>query len=266
MPTNGRHSWNVREMPSPAMRYGARPQQIVAVEDDAAALSGGMKPVSRLYSVVLPAPFGPRMPTISPCSTEKRHVLDRMQAAEVLVEVLDLEQRAHSGLPDAWPCSRRQVGAIRPLRQEEQDQDQRAAVDHQAPFAEVAQQFGQQHQQDRAADRPVDARHAADVDHGDDGDRGDDGEQLRAHLQLVVRVERAAGAGERRADHERGDLVEGDVDAGGLAGRFVAADRAQDQAPVRARQRQQQRRDRHQRAPARSSRSRAASGSAARCR
>src|SRR5436190_19375569 len=44
--------------------------------------------------------------------------------------------------------------------QEEQDQDQRAAVDHEAPLAEVAQQLGQEDEQDRAADGPVDARRA----------------------------------------------------------------------------------------------------------
>ena len=260
-------------MPSPAMRCGARPSRSWPSKTMLAPGSGAMKPVSRLYRVVLPAPFGPRMPTISPRSTEKLTFLTACRPPKCLLRFATSSKaliRPPAGRPaagcraprgaattaecGAWGLARAgpTPRAAAPGRrdqavgQEEQDQDQRAAVDHQPPFAEIAQQLGQQHQQDGAADRAVDAGHAADVDHGDDGDRGDHGEQLRAHLQLVVRVHRAAGAGEGRADHQRGDLVEGDVDAGGLAGRLVAADGAQDQAPVRSRQRQQQGRDRHQ--------------------
>ena len=44
--------------------------------------------------MVLPAPLGPSIPTTSPRRTRERKISDRVQAAEVLVEVLDLEQRA----------------------------------------------------------------------------------------------------------------------------------------------------------------------------
>ena len=43
---------------------------------------GGNTPAIMLNSVVLPAPFGPRMPTISPCSTLKSKVVDDDQPAE----------------------------------------------------------------------------------------------------------------------------------------------------------------------------------------
>jgi hypothetical protein len=67
-------------------------------------------------------------------------------------------------------------------------------------------------------------------------DRHDHRKQRRADLELIVGVKRSAEPGEGGADHERCDLVEGHIDAGGLAGRFVAADRAQQQAPMRVRQ------------------------------
>ena len=45
-------------------------------------LSGAKKPVIRLNSVVLPAPLGPMMPTISHSDTATRHVAVRLHAAE----------------------------------------------------------------------------------------------------------------------------------------------------------------------------------------
>ena len=67
-PGNGRTSWKVRPMPrrqtlsaeSPSMRWPAK-----VIEPP----SGSKTPAIMLNSVVLPAPFGPMTPQISPAST-----------------------------------------------------------------------------------------------------------------------------------------------------------------------------------------------------
>ena len=69
----------------------------------------------RSNSVVLPAPLGPMMPTISPGATAKRHVVDGPDAAERPGEARDLERRDRT-------ASRRRTagpsptGAVRPRR------------------------------------------------------------------------------------------------------------------------------------------------------
>ncbi len=50
-----------------------------------------------LKQVVLPAPFGPISASSSPAATAKLTPRDRLDAAERLCEVLDREDRHHSG-------------------------------------------------------------------------------------------------------------------------------------------------------------------------
>ena len=50
-------------------------------------------PSMRLSIVLLPAPFGPIRPTISPSSTDQVDVVHRGQTTEVAAELVDLEQR-----------------------------------------------------------------------------------------------------------------------------------------------------------------------------
>ena len=52
------------------MRFGLRPFSSCAAKVTVPS-SGGRKPLSKLNSVVLPAPFGPMMPRISPSPTVK---------------------------------------------------------------------------------------------------------------------------------------------------------------------------------------------------
>ena len=46
-----------------------------------------------LNAVVLPAPFGPISPAISPSSTVERELVEREDPAEAPADVVDLEQR-----------------------------------------------------------------------------------------------------------------------------------------------------------------------------
>ncbi len=69
-----------------------------------------MKPVRRLNTVVLPAPFGPSTPVIEPAIQIERDVLDGMQATEALVEPFDLQKRRHGSIRR----TRCHAGAISP--------------------------------------------------------------------------------------------------------------------------------------------------------
>jgi len=62
--------WNVRATPRRLSTSGRSPV-IARPSKRTSPVSGARKPVTRLKSVVLPAPFGPMSPTIAPASTSK---------------------------------------------------------------------------------------------------------------------------------------------------------------------------------------------------
>ena len=69
--------------------------------------SGFSGPVSMRNSVVLPAPFGPMMPTMAPGGSLKRQVVDQQPLAEGLAQVRDLDHEV------AEPRARRDVDLVR---------------------------------------------------------------------------------------------------------------------------------------------------------
>ena len=87
-------------------------------------------------------------------------------------------------------------------RNEQHDQGHRDAVDDEPQIADAAQEFRQDGQQDRAADRPDQRAHAADDDHGEDGEGFGDEERVGHQRADEARIEAAGGAGDRRADAE----------------------------------------------------------------
>ena len=75
MPAKSWEDWKVRRSPRAAIRFGLRPV-IDRSSRNTSPASGGFMPQTTLRSVVLPAPFGPMIPVISPSgkstSTESR--------------------------------------------------------------------------------------------------------------------------------------------------------------------------------------------------
>ena len=67
---NSRMFWNVRATPNSAILYGGNPIRL-RPSNVIAPLEGGVRPLSKLNIVVLPAPFGPISPKISPIVTSK---------------------------------------------------------------------------------------------------------------------------------------------------------------------------------------------------
>src|SRR5215510_7451720 len=81
---NGRGIWKVRAMPRWQIRSGVRPpisSPRNLIEPDV----GGRAPETQLNSVVLPEPFGPISPTISPGSTSKETPLSAVKPPKRLV-------------------------------------------------------------------------------------------------------------------------------------------------------------------------------------
>ena len=89
---NSAASWNERIRPSRAAPSGPSGGHVAPVEARPGRASGRVKPPSSSNVVVLPAPFGPMRPTVSPARTPKRHVADRAHAAEALAQTPRLEQ------------------------------------------------------------------------------------------------------------------------------------------------------------------------------
>ena len=70
---------------------GRQAGDVLAVEEDASA-SGARLPVMRLSIEVLPAPFGPTTPRVSPAARRQRQAVGDDDTAERLVDDVELEQ------------------------------------------------------------------------------------------------------------------------------------------------------------------------------
>ena len=104
-----RTSWKVRATPSRAMRCAGMP----AMAWPRSAMlprSGRKAPDIRLSTVVLPEPFGPSRPTISPAPTREAEAIDGHQAAEAARQARRPRAAAAHAAP---PRARR---AVRPGR------------------------------------------------------------------------------------------------------------------------------------------------------
>ena len=157
--------------------------------------------------------------------------VDRLEAAEMLREPLDLESRRGPGscLRQAErrgpTCAGHRSSAgfqvlahesPDPDRHEGHDQDDREAVDREIEPRDLLQEpepFGQQ-DEERGPDHGTDGRaDAAEQRHGEKDDRFREGELIRAHIGEASREEPAAEARQKRADGEGQHLGAVHVDA-----------------------------------------------------
>ena len=79
---NSRASWNERPSPSSARSQARQLGDVDAAEDAPCPVAGRTKPEMRSSTVVLPAPFGPMMPTICALVDVEVDVVDGLHAAE----------------------------------------------------------------------------------------------------------------------------------------------------------------------------------------
>ena len=72
--------WNLRPMPSSAMRVSSSRVRSVTPSNSTVPASGLVLPVMMSIIVVLPAPFGPMMARISPGSSVEREIVDGVES------------------------------------------------------------------------------------------------------------------------------------------------------------------------------------------
>ena len=120
---NSSTCWNVRPMPRAAMISGAKRGDRLHRRRRWRRCAGRTMPVIALISDVLPAPFGPIRPRISPCLDAHGDAAHRGDAAEADRDVVEVEQtHGQPRLPlgsrrrAATPASRRCLSARAPAR------------------------------------------------------------------------------------------------------------------------------------------------------
>ena len=107
---NGRGIWNVRAMPRWQTRYGGRPA-ISSPWNCTEPPVGASVPAIRLKVVLLPEPFGPIRPRISPCSTSNDTRLTAVKPPNLFVSSRTLSMRESAGADTApLPLARCQRG------------------------------------------------------------------------------------------------------------------------------------------------------------
>src|ERR1700683_4477582 len=103
-------------MPLLMMRYGGRPA-ISAPANWIEPADGGSVPESMLKIVLLPEPFGPIRPRISPCSTSNETLLTAVKPPKRFTSPLTVSTFGYSAGPTPAPTSPLLIAESGPLRQ-----------------------------------------------------------------------------------------------------------------------------------------------------
>src|SRR6185437_9231188 len=192
MRRNRRGTWKVRPTPARANRKAGMPTRL-RPPSVMAPPSGLSAPVTRLMVVVLPEPFGPIRPTISPRCRSAENSATAAMPPKLFFSALAAKYGASRGvgifalhlgrqlarlpaLPADRLCGRRHRGCVEIALDEREEsvlrktlhQDQREAEQHEAPFAIVALDLGERVDNDGADHGARQALDAAYHRHGDD--------------------------------------------------------------------------------------------------
>ena len=245
--------WKVRPRPAAVRACGARP---VTSRPPRTTLAGAGDVDARehVQGRRLARPVRPDQGVHAAAAHRKRDVVHRLQAPEVLAQVLDLERHGRIGtrrregqLGGRGGERRRGQPAADTLLHEApdavghvaDDEDDRQPVDRQVQARHALQeaQAFRQHDQQRSADQGSDRRgDAAEQRHGDEHDRFGEAELVGADVGEAAGEEAPADAAEHGTQRERRDLDAIDVDAGHAGGQFVVAHRPHGAAERRLRQ------------------------------
>src|SRR6266542_963835 len=189
-----------------------------------------------LKSVVLPAPFGPMMPRISPGEARSETLPTAVSPPKRFVTASSSSMKAHGAKALAEP-------ADQAPRDEAHDQDQQAAIDDQVDADEAAPDIAEGREEEGFERGDEDGSHER--AHGR-ADAADDRVELETDREVhredvegideahVLRPERSAARGERGACRHRHDLEPAAWDAKRLRGVLVLAHAGQLVADARA--------------------------------
>src|SRR5882724_4798968 len=219
----GLTTWKVLAMPRRVMAWGRSPTTLRPSSRIRPAL-GRRKPVTRLKAVVLPAPFGPMSPRISPGSTSKERRETARSPPKSLVRSVTVSKGMgvpsgpfRPGAAGAAPDALGQVPDDQHHEEPVEDQvaDEEALAEHLADGRE-------EHGTDHRADHGGEAADHRDEHHLHRERNGEDG--VRVHVAEVQTVEAATQPGEEGGEREGEDLGTHGVDAHRLRRVLVLAD------------------------------------------
>src|SRR5438132_2254590 len=186
-----------------------------------------MYPVTRLTSVVLPAPLGPIKPKMVPCSISRDTSSTAWTPPNDRLTLVSCSS-ALTGSP-ARPPARRDDGEAAPaddaLWPEDDDQDQDDPVDDVAIGGKLAHNLRQRGEEDGSHDGADHVRRPANHGEGEDLDGAGHAVLGGVDEEVDMRLERPGVAGHDGADDEGDHLVDGDVDPVAGGGALVFADR-----------------------------------------
>src|SRR5688572_25017454 len=171
---------------------------------------GASTPVTRLKSVVFPAPFGPITAWMAPASTDSATSATAVNPPNDFVNPSTASNLCV--LRHARDDARARAADQPPWAPDHHGDQQRAEEGH-PPLLDHAERLGQQRDGDGARHRAPEAPHAAQEHDDEDLGGAVEPELGRVDEQRVVRVEGAAHAGHERAEREHRELEPGDVDA-----------------------------------------------------
>src|SRR3990167_6104974 len=220
--------WKDRPTRSGQTWWGGRPVMSRPSRSTAPA-SGRRWPVTRLKSVVLPAPFGPMIAAISPRATARLTPATAWKPAKALWTPRPSSPPEPREAPAAG-VERADDAAGK--REQEHDQDR---AEHERPVLGVGRDLLVQHEQHERADGgAVEVAHAAEDRH-DQALRGlRPVDEVGEHAAVEDPEERAREARERPREHEGEQLPAPDVHADELRALGVLPDRREDAAERRA--------------------------------
>src|SRR6185503_18760497 len=186
------------------------PHSCATATPSSSSRSSSTSPASKV-SVTVSTPIGPPFHEKGPDPFSAKRVLTPFSASAKCVE----------------------RGAEDPLRHVDDEEHQHHAVDggveRRITVAEgEPQAFGEKQREGGADRRAEHDEHPPgdDAEHHLQADR-DAGDRIGVYVELVLRVEDAAGAGHQRRDHGNAQLRARDVDADGGSGFLLLADRLQ---------------------------------------
>src|SRR3977135_2497834 len=196
--------WKVLTSPAAAISCACHPAMFLPFQMILPALAG-ISPAMRLSSVVLPDPFGPKRPTISPFSMPKEMSATAVRPPKCLVSpAISSSMAAPHKLPQA---------AVDALRHHKNGEDEDRAVHDRADLGGKMDEMRQRRQHESARDRPGDDAAPAEQHHCNDAERLVDGEKSRLQRSEEIGVQAARNRCHHVARAEGGELVAKHVDA-----------------------------------------------------
>src|SRR5881296_1183056 len=218
--------WNERASPR-CERAGAGSAVTSAPANRIVPASGGRSPESWPISVVLPAPFGPMIASVSPSATSRSTPSVATRPPKRLVSPRTASSVSATGDAGAGQQAEETAPGV------EDDEDEQRA-EHDLPVHRPRREHVLEEQEgDGAEHRAVQRAHAAEDDHDHDLAGARPVHVARRQVLALVRQQGAGQPADGARDHEGGELVAERREPDGAHARLVGPRGADDDAEAR---------------------------------